>query len=103
MALRLLNASGLANVIIVFALTMVVSPPARSETIEQIQPEEVAKPDFTVTRIAGPFNFPWSVAFLPEGLMLVTERWGDLKLIVPGEPEPLTISGTPDRLTADHA
>jgi glucose/arabinose dehydrogenase len=103
MALRLLNASGFANVIIVFALTMVVSPPARSETIEQIQPEEVAKPDFTVTRIAGPFNFPWSVAFLPEGLMLVTERWGDLKLIVPGEPEPLTISGTPDRLTADHA
>ena len=80
-----------------------VSPRARAGTIEQNQPEEVAKPDFTVTRVAGPFNYPWSVAFLPDGLILVTERWGDLKLIVPGEPEPLSISGTPDRLTADHA
>ena len=103
MALRFPTACGLANVILAFALAVVVSPPVRSETIEQIAPEEIAKPDFTVSRIAGPFNFPWSIAFLPEGLMLVTERWGDLKLIVPGESEPLTISGTPDRLTADHA
>jgi glucose/arabinose dehydrogenase len=103
MALRIPTAYGLAIVIFAFVLTLIASPPTQSETIEQIQPEEAPKADFTVTRIAGPFNFPWSVAFLPEGLMLVTERWGELKLIVPGEPEPLTITGTPERLTADHA
>ena len=102
MALRPANAFGLAGVIIACAIAAVMAP-ARSETSEQTPPEASEKPDFTVTRIAGPFNFPWSIAFLPEGLMLVTERWGDLKLIVPGEPEPLTIWGTPDRLTADHA
>lgn len=103
MALRIPTAYGLANVIFAFVLAFVISTPTQSETIEQIQPEEAPKADFTVTQIAGPFNFPWSVAFLPEGLILVTERWGELKLIVPGESEPLTITGTPERLTADHA
>jgi glucose/arabinose dehydrogenase len=103
MALRPATAFSLAAVIIACAVAAMMASPARSETSEQTPPEASEKPDFTVTRIAGPFNFPWSVAFLPEGLMLVTERWGDLRLIVPGEPEPLTISGTPDRLTADHA
>lgn len=103
MALRLPNATGLACVIVALAFAQGLPPRARAGTIEQNQPEEVAKPDFTVTRVAGPFNYPWSVAFLPDNLILVTERWGDLKLIVPGEPEPLSISGTPDRLTADHA
>ncbi|MBC8035590.1 MAG: PQQ-dependent sugar dehydrogenase [Rhizobiales bacterium] len=104
MALRLPTARDVAGLIVASALAAgALSSLARSETIEQTQPEVAAKPDFTVTRIAGPFNFPWSVAFLPEGLILVTERWGDLKLIVPGEPEPLLISGTPERLTADHA
>jgi len=103
MALRLPSARDVARLIVASALAVAASSLARSETIEQSQPEAPAKPDFIVTRIAGPFNFPWSVAFLPEGLILVTERWGDLKLIVPGEPEPLTITGTPERLTADHA
>jgi glucose/arabinose dehydrogenase len=103
MALFFPSQCGLARVVLALALAFVAPSLARSGTIEQTPPEEAAKPDFTVTRVAGPFNFPWSVAFLPEGLMLVTERWGDLKLIVPGEPEPLTISGTPDRLVADHA
>lgn len=104
MALRLSNACRLASLFLIASTLIVsISPGARSETIGHIQSDEGSKADFTVTRIAGPFNYPWSVAFLPEGLMLVTERWGDLKIIIPGEPEPLSISGTPDRLTADHA
>jgi glucose/arabinose dehydrogenase len=102
MALRHPYACGLASMIIALAAAISVPPFARAETIGHIQSEPGSKADFTVTRIAGPFNFPWSVAFLPEGLMLITERWGDLKLIIPGEPEALSISGTPERLTADH-
>ncbi len=103
MALRLTSTTALATLLAAVALSAAISPLARSETIEQAVPEQSARPDFTVTRIAGPFNFPWSIAFLPEGLILVTERWGDLKLLLPGEPEPLSISGTPDRFVADHA
>jgi glucose/arabinose dehydrogenase len=36
-------------------------------------------PDFRVVRVAGPFEDPWSIAFLPEGGMLVTERPGRLQ------------------------
>jgi glucose/arabinose dehydrogenase len=35
-------------------------------------------------QIAGPFEFPWSIGFLPDGSFLVTEKPGRLKLVKPG-------------------
>lgn len=57
--------------------------------------EAVAKADVKVETVAGDLSFPWSVAFLPEGGYLVTERDGLLKhvredgeqSVVPGTPE----------------
>jgi aldose sugar dehydrogenase len=45
-------------------------------------------------KVAGPFENPWSVAFLPDGRMLVTERPGRLNIVHGSEITPVT--GTPD-------
>ena len=54
--------------------------------------------DFRVVPVADGFEVPWSIAFLPDGDMLVTERAGRLRIVrggalvadpVPGVPEVL--------------
>lgn len=45
-------------------------------------PEET-ETEFEAARIAGPFEFPWSLAFLPGDAILVTERPGRLQLVSP--------------------
>ena len=45
--------------------------------------------------LASALNFPWSVAFLPDGKILISEKSGQLKLLAQGKvSEPLT--GLPD-------
>jgi glucose/arabinose dehydrogenase len=39
---------------------------------------------FTVTTITGQLKSPWSVAVLPDGKMLITERQGTLRIVDPG-------------------
>jgi aldose sugar dehydrogenase len=48
-----------------------------------------------VTVVSG-LEHPWSVAFLPGGDMLVTERPGRLRLIRSGELQPQPIAGVPE-------
>lgn len=48
------------------------------------------------TVIADGLSHPWSLAFLPNGDMLVTERPGRLRLISDGKLQEEPISGTPD-------
>lgn len=45
--------------------------------------EEIDAAEFEAVRIAGPFEFPWSLAFLPGDAILVTERPGRLQLVSP--------------------
>ena len=47
-----------------------------------------------VSEVAGPFEHPWSVAFLPDGRKLVTERPGRLQLVENGEL--VEVSGLPE-------
>ena len=48
-----------------------------------------------VVSIANALNYPFSIAFLPDGGMLVTEREGTLRIIRNGALDPQPVAGTP--------
>lgn len=52
-----------------------------------------AAADYTITTIAKGLNHPWSVAFVPDGRVLVTERAGRLRVVENGKLG--SISGVP--------
>jgi glucose/arabinose dehydrogenase len=62
-------------------------PPSRTWTTTPEQDAGfvlVEGPELVAERTAGPFNVPWSVAPLPDGSFLVTERPGHLQHVRPG-------------------
>lgn len=61
-------------------------------------PAETA-PAFTVKRVVGDLNRPWSVAWLPNGDMLITERPGRLLRLAKGAAtQPKALSGLPQNI-----
>jgi len=52
--------------------------------------------EIQVDLIADGLSNPWSIAFLPDGDMLVTERAGRLRLIRDGQLEQIPVGGTPN-------
>lgn len=51
---------------------------------------------YTVTTVADGLDFPWGMAFLPDGTVLVTELKGQLRVIRGGVLQPAPIAGPPD-------
>jgi glucose/arabinose dehydrogenase len=45
--------------------------------------------------VASRLDHPWSIAFLPDGTMLVTERAGRLRAIRDGKLDPVAVAGLP--------
>jgi aldose sugar dehydrogenase len=54
-----------------------------------------AQSAYRIEVVAAPLEHPWSLAFLPNGDMLVTERPGRLRLILGGELQEAPIEGVP--------
>lgn len=54
------------------------------------------KADFRLETVAQNLEHPWSLAFLPDGSMLVTEREGQLRVIRNGTLVQAPISGVPE-------
>ena len=50
---------------------------------------------FRVVKVVQGLEQPWSLAFLPDGHMLVTEKAGRLRVIRQGKLEPQPIAGVP--------
>jgi glucose/arabinose dehydrogenase len=50
---------------------------------------------FRVVKVVEGLEQPWSLAFLPDGRMLVTEKRGRLRVISQGKLEPQPIAGLP--------
>jgi len=59
---------------------------------------EAAGETFRAERIADDLDIPWSLAFLPEGRLLVSERGGALLLLDPESGERTEIEGIPEVL-----
>ena len=62
-----------------------------------------AHADYTVETIVDGLDHPWSIAFLPDGRMLVTERVGRLRIIEDGELLAEPVSGVPDVFVGGQA
>jgi len=55
---------------------------------------------FRVVRLVKGLDHPWSLAFLPDGAMLVTERPGRLRVIRDGKLDAQPVAGLPE--VAEH-
>jgi len=66
-------------------------------------PAKVVKSGYTVTEVAKGLDHPWSLAFLPDGGILVTERAGRLRLIKDGQLVAEPIAGVPPVHTGSQA
>jgi len=67
------------------------------------QPAKLVRAGYKVTEIATGLDHPWSMAFLPDGSMLVTERVGRLRLIKGGTLLAEPIAGVPPVHTGSQA
>lgn len=63
----------------------------------------VVKTGYKVVEVAKGLDHPWSLAFLPDGGILVTEREGRLRLIRDGKLDPTPIAGVPAVHTGSQA
>lgn len=63
-------------------LLLLFLAPACAKARDNRPPGEQALP-FVVTKVAD-FRYPWRLAFLPDGRMLLTEKPGKLWLVTPG-------------------
>jgi aldose sugar dehydrogenase len=78
-------------------ITLPPTPQASAET-GSVNPGEPRK----ITLVDG-LERPWSMTWLPDGAMLITEKAGRLRIVRDGKLEPNAIAGVPEVLTAGQA
>src|SRR5262245_45237415 len=69
--------------------------PARTLPDNPVEYDTAEGQKIRVLIVARGFTYPFSMAFLPDGSMLVTERTGKLRLIRGGKLDPQPVAGVP--------
>jgi glucose/arabinose dehydrogenase len=69
--------------------------PAPSPSAQVTDARRSALHDYRVVTVADGLENPWSIAFLPGGDMLVTERPGRLRIVRNGTLLPAPVEGVP--------
>lgn len=64
----------------IFALILLLS-----SNLDALAAPQAQFPNYQIQEVASGLNFPWSLAFLPDGNLLVTERTGALRMVSNGE------------------
>jgi glucose/arabinose dehydrogenase len=87
------------------ALLLAATSPPRAAAQTPAGPEVVpgVAASLDLSLIAHPLEHPWSIAFLPDGDILVTERPGRLRLVREGALLPEPVRGVPEMLTGLQA
>jgi glucose/arabinose dehydrogenase len=73
----------LARVIAISAFVFSGSSQGLARTTPVPDETDVEPVEYEAVRISGPFEFPWSIAFLPDRSLLLTERTGRLQHVRP--------------------
>ena len=79
------------SALLVAGASLLVAAPAAA----QAPVYKSALHDFRVVTVADGFEHPWSIAFVPGGDILVTERPGRLRIIRDGRLLPAPVEGVP--------
>ena len=74
-----------------FALGLISPALAPPDSVE-VKSEKQA---FRLETVAAPINTPWSIVFLPDGRMLISDRIGQIRVYAGGQLQPEPIRGTP--------
>ena len=89
----LLGKSLLFRIVACLLLLQIVLPAVGAQRLEPVDGDESG---FRAVTISEGLEHPWSVAFLPDGSMLVTERPGRLRVIKDGKLDPRPVAGLPE-------
>jgi len=85
------------SLLVVSAALLAASSPACAQSdIQKSDIHRTALHDYRVVTVADGFVVPWSIAFLPDGDMLVTERDGRLRIVRDGMLLPDPVEGIPE-------
>jgi glucose/arabinose dehydrogenase len=91
------GARGTAALVVVIVATVTVVAQQRNSPPLPALPQTLftAEQPIRVSAVATGLAHPWSLAFLPDGNVLVTERAGRLRIIRNGVLDPQPIAGVP--------
>lgn len=76
--------------------TILLIPTLMISTAAANDRDQIESGPFVIETVAEGLAFPWSLAFLPDGSMLVTEREGRIRIIKDGALQPEPVRGTPE-------